>query len=421
MSNKSKKGSILLVLMVCVFAGGLTTLYAEEAAWPHTMELKNGEVQEGILVFESEDGYFKYWFDARVQWEWGMYFEGDNKLNNGSQMRRGTFALKATLYRDWEAEVDLGFGRGEFEVRDAWVKYNFPGHNGTMQAGYFKEAFGLERLTSSRMLTFNERAGDGVFEPGRHKGISYNHWGRNWAVTTGLYGHDDITENRFEEASEPVGVNVRATIAPILEHRKIVHLGVAGSHRTMGGDDGYRIRYRARPESRISNSGGLRFLHTGWINDVDDYNRYGVEAGVVYGPFQFQSEYKGVMINRDSDLDDPSFYSFYAFASYFLTGESRGYDVADGEFAAFDHPRNKYGAFQLAVRYSQTCLTDEDAEIYGGTNDNITIGLNWYANRNIKVQFNYIITSYDEYADGNGSLIPEDSFSFFGIRLTARI
>lgn len=418
--SKRRKG-FSLVLMLTIFTIFSTAGLFADGYWPELVELDNGVVDKGILIFESSDGMFKYWFDARVQWDFAAYFEGDNNMTNGAEMRRGTFALKSTLYRDWEAEVDIGFGRGELGLRDFWVKYNFPGHNGTMQAGYFKEAFGLERLTSSRMLTFIERAGDAVFEPGRLKGISYNYWGRNWATTVGLYGQD-VEDNRFDDDSEAWGVNGRFTMAPVMEDGLIAHIGASGSYRVPDADNNDRVRFRARPESRVD---GQRVINTGHIGNVDDYIRFGVEGGLVYGPWQFQGEYKGVMINRYDDkdeegasikVDDASLFGYYAFLSYFITGESRGYDVADGEFSAFHAPKNKWGALQLALRYSHTELTDEDAGVFGGAIDQITFGVNWYFNRNVKLQLNYSMVDLDKY-----SSFGEDSFSFVHLRLTARI
>ena len=48
--------------------------------------------------------------------------------------KRQTFALKALLWKDWQAEVDIDFAEAvstnsQVELRDMWVKYTFPKFN----------------------------------------------------------------------------------------------------------------------------------------------------------------------------------------------------------------------------------------------------------------------------------------------------
>ena len=46
------------------------------------------------------------------------------------------------------------------------------------------------------------------------------------------------------------------------------------------------------------------------------------------------------------------------------------------------------GAWQLAVRFSSVDLNDND--ISGGDVQNLSFGLNWYANNNIRMSANYV-------------------------------
>jgi phosphate-selective porin OprO/OprP len=83
----------------------------------------------------------------------------------------------------------------------------------------------------------------------------------------------------------------------------------------------------------------------------------------------------------------------YAQVGYFLTGEHRPYDrnagAIDRVIPHCDLKRGDgLGAWEIAARWSYVDLVDN--EIDGGTMQNATAGLNWYANAYCKCVFNYI-------------------------------
>ena len=53
----------------------------------------------------------------------------------------------------------------------------------------------------------------------------------------------------------------------------------------------------------------------------------------------------------------------------------------------------------------------------GGSSDNITLALNWYAHTNVVVRLNHTIASLDENADGDGDYIGNDDISITGLRV----
>jgi len=64
-----------------------------------------------------------------------------------------------------------------------------------------------------------------------------------------------------------------------------------------------------------------------------------------------------------------------------------------------DHPLSKggWGAWEIAGRYSTIDLNDNNE--YGGELRDITLGVNWYMENNLKLMFNYIQYDADNYND----------------------
>ncbi|HHB52673.1 MAG TPA: hypothetical protein ENK75_06520, partial [Saprospiraceae bacterium] len=88
---------------------------------------------------------------------------------------------------------------------------------------------------------------------------------------------------------------------------------------------------------------------------------------------------------------------YYAFASYFLTGEHRPY-----KHAAFGRvkPQNDIdngglGAIEVLARYSNTTVS-QDVLAMNSANpekiNTISIGLNWYLNAHARFMYNYVLS-----------------------------
>jgi phosphate-selective porin OprO/OprP len=57
------------------------------------------------------------------------------------------------------------------------------------------------------------------------------------------------------------------------------------------------------------------------------------------------------------------------------------------------------GAWEVGVRYSQVDLND--SIVSGGELDDITIGLNWHLNPNVRVMLNYVRADLDDVGDAD--------------------
>jgi phosphate-selective porin len=90
-----------------------------------------------------------------------------------------------------------------------------------------------------------------------------------------------------------------------------------------------------------------------------------------------------------------SFFGVYGQASYILTGEQHPYEAKNGVFGAPipAHPFSfrtfrGLGAWEVAARLSHLDLND--GYIQGGRETNVTLGVNWYLNENVRMALNYV-------------------------------
>ena len=132
----------------------------------------------------------------------------------------------------------------------------------------------------------------------------------------------------------------------------------------------------------------------------------GLESVLNVGALQLTGEYLTTWVQRDASTPGTGpgtfFHGGYVYASYFLTGEYMPWDRTSG---TLDRPHilenfflvdrfcgerrgvaGGWGAWQVAARYSFVDLTD--ADIAGGVQNDVTLGLNWWWNSYARWQFN---------------------------------
>ena len=373
-----------------------------------------GMYDGGYLVFQSADSAFKYWLDARAQVDAADYLGATNALATGVELRRVRLGVKTTLYRNWLGEIDVDFAGDAVEVKDLWIGYQ-GWSNSLLRVGNFKEPFSLETLTSSKYITFLERSYIDNFSPDRHIGIAYSRWGSRWQFSAGAFGQGSGDVDATGQ-NQGYGLTARATVAPLLRNRQLIHLGAAISRRTPDASaTPNRLRIRARPETDVNQA---RFLSTGRIPNVDYELLYNGELAAVQGPFSFQAEATKADVHRLGGLTTASFWGGYAAFSFFLTGESRPYLPNEGEWDRV-FPRSQNGAWEVAARLSTMNLDDTSVGILGGKGTNITLGLNWYINGNFKLMADYVHVNLNANAipdQGTPPLVGGDKFDIVQLR-----
>lgn len=386
----------------------LAALGLVAAASSHAVEVKTGD---GIK-FVSDDGAFEFDIDGRIQVDLQLADEDGIDYPSQTEFRRARLAVEGVVYEDYGYKLQYDVADDDLSLKDAYISYQGLEY-GDIRIGQFKQPFSLEELTSSKYITFTERSLPvASVATSRRIGLGWFSGADNWSAAASAYGQEAGNE---QDGDEGFGVGLRGTFAPIAEKDRVVHLGAAVNwEETEDTDLGFEdegFRFRARPDVHR----GPRAFDTGLL-PASSATKYGLELATVFGPFSFQAEYIGVDtdLNDDDDqdfgeqfedLESGDVEGWYAFASWFLTGESRPYKASSGTFKGVD-PINDYGAFELAVRYDT--VEQPDAEVTNEV-EAVTLAANWYVNKYVRIWADYIMAQ-----DTNGDT--EDEPNFFVLR-----
>ncbi len=364
------------------------------------------------LKFETADQAFKMQLGGRMDWDFGSISQSAKNrkafgdIQDASEFRRLRVELGGELYECTYFKFQVDFGGGKVALKDTLIGVKGVPLFGNIQAGHFTEPFGLEERNSDKYDTFIEQSiATDTFVPARNVGIAFfNNWKER--VTYGFGVFRDTDDTGTVVADDGYAVTGRVTALPWFEEdgRKLLHVGVGWRHSRP--QDG-TVRYEVRPEWHASTK---KFVSTGDLKDVDSTDHLGLESALVCGPFSLHGEFYQAWVNRMADGGpDASFNGWYVEGSYWLTGENRAYDRKTGEFSRVSPKKNfnwkdrTWGAWQLAARYSELDLNDAGAGVAGGREKNITAGLNWHLDPNMRLQFNLVhaLTEEPDRGDAN--------------------
>ncbi len=394
----------------------------------------------------SADKNFKYHVGGRVQFD-SVFLQNDPPFYAGTGpfgdqdsvgFRRARLRADGTMYEtiDWCVEFDFvnsvnvdpgppaapGSEANLGQVpaaTDLWMTFRELPVVGNVRVGNLKEPIGFEHLTSSRYLDFMERSYNqdlfyGAFNNGFTPGIcAFDTWAEEhgtWATglfknTTNVFAYG-IGEGEYAWTS-------RVSYLPWYEEEGayLAHIGVSGSIRDPNNS---QQRYRARSSLRngpgslnpvLANTGTFTSSETDMLN---------LESVWQFESLLLQAEYC-IAQDQDTLFGATTVHGYYAEALYFLTGEHREYEKKTGAFGRVVPHKNfgdcgSLGAWQVGARYSRANLVDTGLD--GGQLEDVTLGLNWFLNPNLKIQNNYIYTVRDAQAGPGGG----DSYGY-GMRL----
>ncbi|MCA9516716.1 MAG: hypothetical protein KC635_17360 [Myxococcales bacterium] len=424
----SKSPVAASLLATALFAAPLAAR-AEEPPPPPAPSVQITKAAPSWSGFEiaSDDGDFSLRFLTQLQVD-AYGFPGDDAGNAQFRVRRFRPGFKATVFGDYQLKWVVDLSDSKLSVLDASIEGGYcPELH--WRLGKDKAPYSYDHLQSSTTTTFMELGPTAQLSGNRDIGLQLLGKLADGVVDYQLGFFDGAADNanvdvdvddRFElggrvtfKPFKPLGVPALADLA----------LGVTGSW-------GKALGTAAAPNvASYKTTGRATWFKYAAGSDLagttvadGERSRVGGHLDWRVGPVGLFGEV--VVSSQDLRLGDVtgsvSNVAWQAYASVLLTGE-RSTRSGVVPAVAFDPRVGGWGALELAVRYGE--LTVDDAAFDDGFASadasakklgTLTVGLNWYWNRVVKLQLNYERTSFEGGAAAGGDRATED---FLGGRL----
>ena len=376
----------------------------------------------------------RFMLDASLISEPDNYVANRN-LGFNARIRRFRIGVEGSMPGDFGYKAEVDYNNSVVSFGDVVLTYAPKGKPWSLIIGNQESNDGLEQMSSSRFLSFMERAQmNDAFGNTRRLGVNLGL--QNSANTlrwsAGLFAAHTIDASINNDGW--IGAS-RLTFAPFALGGQL-HLGLNWQHREFqSNDNGVAStsanapstnqfgRYRARPLLQTTD---VRFVDTGSFAAKGD-DIFGLELASIFKSLHIASEAQWTKVRAYSAGDistgrdafaggsgvtptgDPTFFSAYAEIGYFLTGETRGYKNGTWDRTKVLNPFSKggWGAVQLNARFDYLDL--DTNELKNGVTNNFATGVTTLAALNSREARGGKQSNYQ----ASVVWIPEDYFRFY--------
>jgi phosphate-selective porin OprO/OprP len=397
-------------------------------------EAQEAKAKEAPKISIGEDGFslasakgdFGVQLKGVLQMDSRTFFNEPGVVGNDSLLlRRVRPILQGTVFRDFDFLFVPDFAPSSGpQVFDAYVNYKYsPALQ--FQAGKFKAPLGLEQLVQDRDMLFNERSLATDLVPNREVGFEVHGDLFNGRVSyaAGIFNgtSDGANSGNVDFADDRAFVGrlffqpFNKSSTPALQG---FGFGVAGSYETMS---------TTNTTGLPSNTGGSLpgyftdgqqqfFAYKPADNAVvvaeDNHWRLSPQGYYYYGPFGLLGEYvvsdqkvkrSGVAPVGAAHLDNTA---WEVTASWVLTGEDAAYVGGVVPRHPFNPADGGWGAWQLVGRYAELDIDPAAFPLFADPATSArsasawSVGLNWYLNRNVRVDTSF---SHTAFSGGGGA------------------
>jgi phosphate-selective porin OprO/OprP len=375
---------------------------AEESKAKETPRIVAGA--EGFS-FRSADTNFVLALHGHLQAD-SRTFLADHGLpgNDSFLLRRARPILQGTLFRDFDFLFVPDFAGNNVQILDAFMNYRYRPEL-QLQAGKFKPPVGLEALQADIYTLFNERSLATDLVPYRDIGAELRGdiAGGVVSYAAGIFnGVPDYTTTTTNAAfDDNKAFEGRLFFQPFkqtsLSSLQGLGFGVGGSYEVD------RAKTNNTELTAGFNTDGQQrfFSYTNGVFANGTHWRLSPQGYYYYGPLGIMGEYviSDQEVSKRAAKADLQNKAWEVTGSWVLTGEDASYSGVTPRHP-FDPRSGHWGAFQVVGRYAQLDVDDKafptfaDPSTSASEADAWAAGLNWYLNRNIRVNASFSRTSF---------------------------
>jgi phosphate-selective porin OprO/OprP len=319
--------------------------------------------------------------------------------------------MQGNVFENVKYQIEVEFEGTEVDFKTVYMEVNHLPWLGNIRVGHFYEPIsGLEEVSGSRYQMFMERAlPTSAFNPSRSYGyMAWNYLESHdvyWAVGGFRHESDDSPAKAglIKGDSGDWVMTSRVAWTPYYDEpsdgRYLMHFGLGYSYRT----DAEQVLI-----GTISELGNQAGFLASTIPADQNYSLFVPEFLTIWGPLSLQSEFYYAAPGNNVSL-----WGGYVEASWFLTGDHRGYNREQKHltrprvFEDFFRVRTPSGicrgtgAWELKARWSHVDLSegsDPNPAVTTrtrGIQSNFLTGVNWYLNAYTRVMFDYVYEDVD--------------------------
>ena len=374
-------------------------------------QVKTTPSWKGAPLFEDKEAGWSFKPRGRLQFDVGFVGNPENdivtrNLGFNARGRRIRLGAEGTIPGGFGYKFEMDFANSSVGFGDVIITYAPLGKPFNFTIGNHETLNGLEQISSSRFLSFVERAAfDDAFINTRRIGLSggYVNKANTFRFNAGIFAAHTIDSSVDNDGW--IGA-ARATYSPLMGANQL-HFGANYQHRNFQSNNGatvnsqssgepsanQRVRYRARPFSQLTDQ---RFVNTDFFAAKSD-DIFGLEFAGIFKSFHVAAEGQYTVANAYGRGDtltagadpldlfsttsvfvptgNPSFWGGYAELGYYFTGETRGYKNGAWDRTKVLKPFSKggWGALQLNGRVDYLDL--DSSRLKNGCSNNFLTGV----------------------------------------------
>lgn len=327
---------------------------------------------------KSANSDFEWRLIGRVLFDGGVFFSDKTELGNGVAVNDLRLGGTVRFLENWNVKLELGYAASKVSLKDVYIDYSVGNHS--IKLGHYYEPFGNARVGTTNYRLMTVAGVDKALGDRRKLGLSYSYNMKYFNFMGGVFSDGDV--DNAKGLNEGYAVAAKFIGRPLMEDKKLLHIGVAPRFSQHDKDENRNITFSAGAPTDLLTKEAGTFVKAE-VSDMINQWKLDLELIALYNKWYLQGQYLLAHVNRFG-APDYNGKGWYVQAGYMILGEKHNYDATCGMIV---NPAPK--SLELVCRYNKINLNDREAGILGGKMEDVTVGMNYFFNKYIAAKLNY--------------------------------